>query len=93
MTQDPRMERVVLCQGLLHLGMCFLSIPAKRYGGAGLKDLFIEAETVAAGSFAKVFEGQHLNRGIRAHKLGAEAFSHLRWKAFLIWLEEMMTKI
>ena len=39
------MERVVLRQGLLHLGMCFLSIPAKRYCVAGLKDLFIEAET------------------------------------------------
>ena len=40
MTQDPRMERVVLRQGLLHLSMCFLSIPAKRYGRTELQDLF-----------------------------------------------------
>ena len=35
-----------------------------------------------------MYEGQHWNRGIRAHKLGAEAFCRLRWKAFLTWLEE-----
>ena len=35
-----------------------------------------------------MFEGQHWNRGIRAHTLGTEAFCRLRWKAFLTCLEE-----
>ena len=65
--------------------MCFSSMPAKWYHGAGLKDIFIEAEAVAAGSIAKVFEGQHWNCGIRAHKLGADAFV-TRTILNLVWL-------
>ena len=52
------------------------------------KIYFNEAGTVAAGSIAKVFEGQHCDREIRAHQIGAEAFCRLRGKAFFTWLEE-----
>lgn len=89
MTSDSRINRIVLRQGLLHLGMAYLAIPAKRYGSAGLRDVFVEADVVASGSVNKVFEGQHWNRGVKAHKIGAEAFSRLRWKGFIDWLTDV----
>ncbi len=48
----------------------------------------MEADIVAAGSINKVFEGQHWNRGVKAHRIGAEAFNRLRWMRFLEWIAE-----
>ena len=47
---------------------------------AGLEDILIESDIVAAGSANGVSEGKYYNRGIRMHKLVMEALFHIKWK-------------
>ena len=79
-------KRVVLRMGAFHVSCCFLAVIGKRFDGAGLIDLFIEAEILGAESVSGVLEGRHYNRAVRVHKLFMEAFMHIQWEEFENWL-------
>ena len=58
--------------------MSFLGILGKRFGPAGLSDIWIESDVVAAGSINAALQGKHYNRAVRGHKIVFEAlFRHL----------------
>jgi hypothetical protein len=67
--------------------VCNLSVIGKRFGGAGLCDLAVEAGIIADGSISKVLEGRHYNRGVRLRKLIYEGIIRLLWRGFFEWIE------
>ena len=75
-------ERLTVRMGEFHTCMAFLSCIGKRFGDAGLQDILIEADVIAAGSVGGVVTGHHYNRSIRSHKLLCEALHRLRWQAY-----------
>lgn len=58
--------------------MAFLSCIGKHFGDAGLQDILIEADVIAAGFVGGVMTGHQYNRSIRSHKLIYEALHRLR---------------
>jgi hypothetical protein len=82
---DADLQRIVLRMGAFHTINIFLAVIGRRFGSAGLRDILIEADVLASGSVDAVLGGRHYNRGMRAHKLVAEAIERLRWAAFLKW--------
>ena len=81
-------KRLVLRLGAFHTAMSFLGCIGKRFMDAGLHDILIEAEIVAAGSVNAVTTGKHYNRAVRAHKLMAEACYHMLLETFLQSINE-----
>ena len=77
--RQEEMNRIVLRMGAFHIACTFLPVIGKRFGDAGLEDLIVEAEIMAAGSVKKVLEGKHYNRAMRMHKIVYEALWRLRW--------------
>ena len=86
--QTGEFSNVVLRMGAFHTAMMFIAVLDKRFGDAGLSDLFIEAGIVASGSVSGVLEGHQYNRAMRAHKIVMEAMQWLRLKSFREWLYE-----
>ena len=84
--QTGEFSNVVLRMGAFHTAMTFIAVLGKRFGDAGLSDLFIEAGIVASGSVSGVLEGCQYNRAMRAHKIVMEAMKRLRLKSFREWL-------
>ena len=74
--------RIVLRLGAFHLACLFLGIIGKSFRNAGLEDILIESDVIAAGSVNGELEGKHYNRGIRMHKLVMEALFPIKWKKF-----------
>ena len=72
----------VLVLGAFHMIMSFMSILAKRFGDAGLRDTLVQAGVLADGSADSAISGRMYNRGIRSYKLAYEAF-------FALLLENM----
>ena len=77
------MKRLVIRLGAFHTAMSFLGCIGKRFRDAGLQDILIESEVVAAGSVNGVLNGKHYNRAVRAHKLMSDALHQLRLDAFM----------
>ena len=87
--QNPEeFKRVVLRLGSFHITCAYLAVIGKRFGDAGLEDLFIESTVLASGSASGVLEGRHYNRAMRIHKLLYEALEQLRWESFGEWLAQ-----
>ena len=87
-------QRLVVRLGEFHTVMAFLSVIGKRFKDAGLINIIIESEIVAAGSVDGVISGKHYNRSLRTHKLLFEAFSQMLWSAFLQSVtEEICTEV
>ena len=59
--QTGEFSNVVLRMGAFHTAMTFIAVLGKRFGDAGLSDLFIEAGIVASGSVSGVLEGRQYN--------------------------------
>ena len=76
--KHPSKFQNVLRMGAFHIAATFLAALGKRFGDAGLQDLFVESGVVAVGSVQAVLSGRHYNRGIRAHKILWGALSRLR---------------
>ena len=68
--------------GAFHTAMTFIAVLGKRFGDAGLSDLFIEAGMIALSSVSGVLKGRQYNRAMRAHKIVMEAMQRLRLKSF-----------
>ena len=79
---------LVLRMGVFHTIMNLLSIIGKRFGSAGLGDLAVECNIIAAGSISSVLGGRNYNRGVRLCKLVYEALLRLAWNQFGSWLEK-----
>ena len=79
-------ECVIARLGPFHTIMVYLGVTGKRFGSAGLADIWIETEMIAGGSVNQVLEGKHFNRATWLHKITYEALQRLRWKAFTEWL-------
>ncbi len=87
-------DNIFLRLGPFHMKMNFMSIIGKRYGSAGLRDLFIESDILAEGSVDAVLSAKHYNRGLRVFKLALEIFFRLHWDGFKKWLvEEKKTSV
>ena len=69
---NPRLkdelDTVVLRMGAFHIGMPFIAVIGRRYVCAGLRDVLVEADVLAAGSVDQVLNGRHYNRAIRCLK-------------------------
>ena len=85
--KQDQFSNIVLRMGTFHTICNALAILGKRFGDGGLKDIFIESQTVAEGSISGVIDGKHYNRGVRAHKYLYEALMRLAWAEFMRWLE------
>lgn len=85
---QTKCKPIVLRMGTFHTLMNLISIIGKRFGSAGLRDLAVESNIIAAGSIAGVLGGRSYNRGVRLCKLMYEALLRLAWKRFFSWLEE-----
>ena len=83
-----KFKPIVLRLGTFHTICTLISLIAKRFQDAGLKNLFIEAGVVAEGSVSAVLEGRNYNRGVRVHKLAYEAFMRVALEGFYQWLDE-----
>ena len=58
--------------GAFHINLNFFAVVGHRFGSAGLRDVLLESDVLASGSVDAVLDGRH-NRGLRVHKLVAEA--------------------
>jgi len=90
---DAALQRVVLRMGAFHIILNFLGVVGHRFASAGLRDILIEADVLASGSVDAVLQGRHYNRGLRVHKLVAEALERLKWEAFLDWNEKQANPV
>ena len=86
--QTGEFSDVVLRMRAFHTAMTFIAVLGKRFGDAGLSDLFIEAGIVASGLVSEVLEGRQYNRAMSAHKIMMGAMRWLRLKSFREWLYE-----
>eukprot|EP00794_Sanderia_malayensis_P020892 gene20892-22943_t len=68
--------------------MSYCSAISKVYKDAGIQDIMIESDIVAAGSINGVLSGKHYNCSVRVHKLIYEAMQRLRLKSFISSLPE-----
>ena len=73
---------LVIMMGGFHLLMMLLGIIGNRFGDAGLIELAVESDVVAAGSIEKVLSGKNYNRAVRMHKIFYEAMMRLLINAF-----------
>ena len=85
--QSERFKDIVLRMGAFHTACTMLTVIAKRFQDAGLRDLCIESGVIAEGSVAGVLEGRRYNRAVRLHKLVYEALMRLVWQGFRPWIE------
>eukprot|EP00057_Strongylocentrotus_purpuratus_P028770 XP_011683244.1 PREDICTED: uncharacterized protein LOC105447183 [Strongylocentrotus purpuratus] len=86
-------DRIVLRLGAFHTAMTFLACIGTRFRDAGLEDILIESEVLAAGSVNGVMNGRHYNRSSRCHKLMSEALHQLRWQSFMDSITEDEAKV
>ena len=68
--------------GGFHIAGAFLGVLGKRFGKAGLQDLFIESGVVGSSAIGAVLSGKHYNQAIQARKLLYEAMMRLKWEQF-----------
>ena len=74
---------VVLRLGSSHISCMFLAVKGKRFRDAGLLDTLMESGVAGPASASSALDGGQYNRGVRYHKVVAEALERLRWKAFV----------
>lgn len=74
---------VVLRLGAFHISCMFLAVIGKRFRDAGLMDILVESGIAGTASASAALDGRQYNRGVRFHKIVAEALSRLRWKEFI----------
>ena len=79
------LSNTVIRLGGFHIALNFFSLLGKKFHSSGLEDLLIECGVYAAGTTSVLMKGKSYNRGIRAHKLAAEAFFPLMWNSFVDW--------
>ena len=58
--------------------MTCIAVIGRRYASAGLRDVLVEADVLAAGSVDQVLNGRHYNRAIRCLKSMFGAMWRLR---------------
>ena len=73
---------VNLRMGVFHASCIFIAVIGKRFGAAGLKDVYIEASLIGIGSVDRVLKGKHYNKGVRALKIICETLQRLNLEAF-----------
>lgn len=76
-------SNILLSMGTFHTICNVLAIIGKRFRDAGLKDICIEAGSVAEGSINGVLDGKLYNRAVRVHKYISEAQMRLARKEFI----------
>ncbi len=85
-SQGDEFSKCVPRLGPFHTACVFMNVIGKRFQDAGLSDILIECNIVAANSVPGVLSGHHYNRAVRAHKIVYEAFMRLKWSEFGRWL-------
>ncbi len=74
--------------GGFHIALNYLAVLGKMFDNCGLEDLLVESGVYASGTIAELLKGKQYNRGVRAHKLVAEAMFRLKWTEFCSWLKD-----
>ena len=75
---DDNYNKIIPLLGGFHTLLVKLKILRKKYGILGLKEWWIDAEAIQAGSAEKADEGRHYSRSIRLHKQSFEALVRYR---------------
>lgn len=78
-------SNLVIRLGGFHTALNFLRCIGQHFTDSGLKDIWIESDLYNECTAAKILEGKHWNRAIRAHKLTFEALWRCLWPRFLEW--------
>eukprot|EP00794_Sanderia_malayensis_P000765 gene765-55_t len=81
--EERYLSRFVVRLGHFHMVMSFCGAISKFFKDAGLKDILIESEIVAAGSINGILPGKHYNRSVRSHKVVYEALLRLLFQRYL----------
>ena len=68
--------------GPFHVLLMSLGVFGARFKDAGMKDLYVQNETVAQGFIDSVLKRKQYNRAIRAHKVCFEAMCCLFLEKF-----------
>lgn len=80
-------KNTVIRMGGFHIALNFLAVIGKIFQDSGLEDLLIESSIYGSNSASALLKGKSYDRGVRAHKLVAEALLRLQWQAFGKWLK------
>lgn len=79
-------ERLVPRMGGLHIAMNFLKCIGDHMSGSGLYELWMECELLGPVAAQNVLAGKHYSRGMRAHKLTAQALWKILLPSFLLFV-------
>ena len=71
-------NKIVLIIGRFHTLLFYQKILYKKYGCLSFQDWWVDAGTIAEGSFTQVIQGKHYARGIQLHKQSFCAL--IRWR-------------
>ena len=74
--------------GGFHASCMLITVIGKRFGAAGLKDLWIKATLIGISSVESMIREKQYNRGVRALKMVYEALQRLKIEAFERWLKD-----
>ena len=67
--------------GGFHASCMLIAVIGKRFGAAGLKDLWIKAALIGISSVESMIREKQYNRGVRALKMVYEALQRLKIEA------------
>ena len=79
---------MVIRMGGFHIALNYLAVIGKKFEDSGLEDLLIESGVFGSNTASALLKGKSSNRGVRAHKIAAEAMQKLQWQGFSRWLAE-----
>ena len=81
-------DDMVIRVGGFHIALNYLAVIGKKLEDSGLEDLLIESGVFGSSTASALLKGKSYNRGVRAHKIVAEAMQKLQWQGFSRWLTE-----
>ena len=74
--------------GGFHIALNYLAVIGKKFEDSRLEDLLVESGTFGSNTTSVLLKGKSYNRGVRVHKMAAEAMQRLQWQGFSTWLTE-----
>ena len=73
-----------------HNACTSLAVLGKRFGDAGLSDLFFESGIFSSGSISAALDGHQCNRGLHIHMIMQEALLQVQWGQVTQWLASQL---
>ena len=86
---DDYLEKLIVRMGGLHIAMNFLKTIGDHMEGSGIESIWVESGLLGPNATYEALSGKHYNRGIRAHKITAQALWSLLLPQFMVFLHEV----